>query len=321
MKKSGFAHVGILLVLVVVLLAVPVLNLEVTSRFNGGSAPQVKGVLIAKGGDDSGGSGGSGSSGDSGSRDSGKSSGGSSSGSSGGSSGSSGSSSDSSGGTTTLTPRPTIKTEIKVKKPEKVEKTETKELKTEVEVEDEVEKPEVRKIEIKEVAGHLEIETKNASPGATTTGVSGKTSKLEVQIGQGKTKTKIEIRAKGGSIEVRAKGIGALTNFPLSFDKSTGQLIVNTANGPVPIRVLPDQAASVAQTAGRESLIEKIELTGTATGSAEPVAFKIKGTRIGNLLGLLPVSASVETQVGAQTGQILSTTEPLWLRLFGALVR
>lgn len=303
MSKRGFSP--IIVVLAVSLLAlIPVLNSQTTARFSG---PAVKGELIARGGDDSG-SGSSG--GDSGgSHDSG--------GSSGGSSGSSGGSS----GSTNTPTAPQIEKPEKVKRPEKVE-IKQKKPEIENEVENEVEKPEVDRVEIKSSAsGELEVETKVASGSAVGRNRKGKTSQFTLNIATQSGQSQIEIKAENGEIQFEFQGVGALTNFPLTFDKATNTLIVNTPNGPKPIRVLPNQASETAKTAGVENLVEKIELVEAATGSAEPVVFKVSGKRTGNLLGLLPVSADVETQVGAQTGQILTTTEPLWLRIFGSLVR
>lgn len=315
MSKRGFAP--IIVVLAISLLAlVPILNINSTTKFSG---PAVKGELIAKGGDDDNkSSGGSGDSG--GSHDSGGSSGGSS-GSSNSSSGSSSGGSGGSSGSTTISTQKVEKPEKK-EKPEKVEfKIKLKEPEVENEVEDEIEneieRAEVERVEIRSSAsGELEIETKISTATAARKGKKA-TASGELTLGT----SEIKIKAQGNEIEFKFKGIGALTNFPLSFDKTTNTLIVNTPNGPRPIRILPDQASEVAETSGVENLIERIELAQTATGSAEPVAFKVKGKRVGSLLGIFPVTADVETEVGAETGQILTTTEPLWLRLLRPLIQ
>lgn len=329
MSKKGFSPIIIVLAISVLAL-VPLLGTKSTTKY---SNPSVKGVLIAKGDDSgsgeksSGGGSDSGSGSGSGSHDSGGSSGGSSGSSGGSSGGSGGSGSSSSGGSSSQTTRP--QAEIKVEKPEKREaktelKIETKDLETETEVENETKKPEVERVEIHgSASGELEVETKVGTSNSDRRNRRGKTPRFTLNIAtrSGESQSQIEVKAENGEIQFEFQGVGALTHFPLSFDKTTNTLTVNTPNGPKTVRVLPNQASEAAQNAGVENLVEKIELVEAATGSAETVVFKIAGKRTGNFLGLIPVTADVETEVGAQTGQILTTTEPFWLRLFGSLIR
>lgn len=321
-KSSGFAPV--IVVLAAGLLAlIPVLNLPVTSKTD--NSPSVNGVLIAKGGD-----GGESSGGDS-------KSGGDSGGSSGASSSKTTSSSETpkNSGPSATSPAPSVSpVKPKIPKVEKIEKETEKPKEVEVkktpseteienEIETELERPEIEKIEIKNVAGKLEVETKTATAAGLTKPGKNQVAKLSLKTGQGKNASEVEIEVENGQTKIKAKGTAALTNFPLSFDKTTGQLTVQTGNGPKVIRVLPDQAAQVAQTAGVANLIEKVELVEApgASTSTDATAFKITGKKTGNLLGLIPVSADVETQVGAQSGTVLSTTEPLWLRLLSGLIQ
>lgn len=285
--QKGFAPALLLLVAAVVLVTVPVLGTTVTTKPT--DNPSVKGVLIARGGDDSGGSSGGGDSGG-GSHDSG------------GGGGSSGASSGSDNKLTT-SPPPKLPERIREKNELEQPKVESKE----VEIEDEVEKPEVEKVDVHLAteAGELEIETEGTRSGrrhATSSGIS--VASLKIKSGE-------------NSIEFESHGVIAGTNFPLTFDKTTGQLFVNTPNGPRLIRVLPDQASAIATTSGVQNKIEDIQLL----ENNGVLNFEVHGKKTGNFLGLFPVSADVISNIDPATGQITSVTQPRWLQLFGNLLQ
>ncbi len=112
------------------------------------------------------------------------------------------------------------------------------------------------------------------------------------------------------------------SHFPISFDASTGGLIVRTGHGFKPIRVLPEHAAAIARTVGIGAKLEKIELTeetnkAVATDSA---SFKVTSIKFGKLFGFIPVSGEQETQVGAQTGTVLSNKQPLIFQLLSFFI-
>lgn len=349
-EQKGFVHFFLLIAVFGVVALVATSNIPVT--FTPTQNPNVKGVLIAKGGDDSGGSSGGG---DSSSHDSDSSS----------SSGGSGSrSSDNSGdsgkteNSSTTSPQSvknssvqstrevkTSQSNVKMEKEnEKVESKETNEenkttkankLENENEIENELENEEVKEVELKAKDGELDIEVKEAS-GSTRKlsqnhGPSQNKSKkvkltLGLQTGSSSAdlneKREVEIEADGNVLKISSKGIAAETNFPLSIDKNTGQLVVQTGNGPKVIRILPHQASQITLAAGVQNQIEDIEITeNTTPSSADTIEFKIKGVKLGSLLGFIPVNSSVETKIGAQTGNINQVTEPLWLRLLSPFMQ
>jgi hypothetical protein len=98
--------------------------------------------------------------------------------------------------------------------------------------------------------------------------------------------------------------------------------MVNTPNGPHPIGVLPDLVARVATESGIQDKIDNIDLLeASQSGDLNQNIFRVNGQRIGKLFGLIPIQASVQTNVSADSGTVLDTTEPFWLKLLGPFIR
>lgn len=138
----------------------------------------------------------------------------------------------------------------------------------------------------------------------------------------GKNGSEITIKTEDGRLKVESEGEDAVSNFPLSVDQSTGQLQVTTPNGVRTIRILPKQAAQVAQTAGVQNLIQNMQLDQNSNqNSQDKMVFKVQGVKTGSLFGLIPISMPVESEIGAETGDIVNVNQPLILTLLGRFIR
>lgn len=128
-----------------------------------------------------------------------------------------------------------------------------------------------------------------------------------------------EFKLSDDGLELESSSVSAISKFPISFDKSTKSLTVNTGNGTKQIRILPDEAASIATTSGIENEIEKIELVQGTNQNAE---FKIAGVRKGKLFGIFNINEPIETQIDASSGHIISTTTPSFIfQLLSAFIK
>lgn len=195
-----------------------------------------------------------------------------------------------------------------------------KEKEDENEIENEIEKPEVEKVEIDSTEGALELELKEANTPENKK--LGKVGNLKLKVRQGKVEQELEFKAEGEKLIVEEQNIGAETNFPLTFDKATGQLIVTTPNGPRIIRVLPSRASLIAKNAGIQNEIDKIEIQRSSIqGTNEDVVLKLTGKKTGSILGLIDINAPVETEIGAQTGKVININEPFWLKLLSPFIQ
>ncbi len=181
--------------------------------------------------------------------------------------------------------------------------------------ENEVETTDVDEFQISARDGEFELEAKEATEASRLARLRS-ASAIKVKL-NGKN---VELEAENDHINLKLGNIQAETRFPLTIDQATGQLMVITPNGPRPIRVLPDQASLVAQNAGVQNKIERLEIL-SSTSATDSVVIKLTGAKTGSILGIIPVNQPVETEIGAQSGQIVNVNAPFWLRLISPLIR
>lgn len=340
-NQQGFTH--LLAILVVGLGAGLFISslIPVSRHYNDGKSA-VAGVYLAKGGDDSSGSSGGGSSsgsgGGSGSHDSGSSGGSGSSGS--GSSGSSGggnSSGGSSGGGSAgsnATKTIVVPTQIapKIEKVETKLETKTPDLRVETETTLDRIKSDIRqgnlrvKFEIKN--GEVEVETKVKEAENETELESGAENEAVREVEAELEKADLKIATAPGQIALVNKGVGALTNFPLSVDPTTRQLTVTTPKGVKVVTVLPQKAVDnmlaahimddVVGEKVNNSLASIPNLVKLETRNGV-LGFDIKGTKTHKLLGFIPIKTGVEAFVSAENGQVVETNESFLAKILNRI--
>lgn len=146
-------------------------------------------------------------------------------------------------------------------------------------------------------------------------------------------KTGIKIATEGGKLLVTRNQIGALSNFPLQVDLNTNQLIVTTPTGTKTVTTLPDQAvqnmlaANVISRLGPQAIVEAAKTGQVATVSGiiqlglrnDVPVYEIPGIRDFKLLGFILVSAPVTAVVSAETGDLVTTEQPLITRIVDLL--
>lgn len=109
--------------------------------------------------------------------------------------------------------------------------------------------------------------------------------------------------------------IAALTDFPLSINAETKQLVVTTPAGQKTVWVLPGEAVDNLLATG---IVNKIETPpsglaaqdqlGTLTGVVEietrdnEIVYKIKGSKVHHVLGIIPITTPVTAFVSTDTG-------------------
>lgn len=324
--EKGVFHPYLLLSLILIIVGLVIASkLQMVKTYSLKDTSNVKGVLIAKEGGDSGSSGSAGSN-SSKSKDETK-------------SGSSGSSSSGSGGSTpteskteseTTTPAGTRietktepqkqKTEIRFGEGEKI-KTEVKEGRTRVDV----------------YSGGVKVryETKDGRViiKAETEEGQGVPEQELFKIKDRLSRADIKVATEGGKLVVARGEIGALSNFPLQVDLNTNQLIASTSAGSKILTVLPDQAVqnmlaanvisrldpaflkSAAESGGLTSVSGVITL-GERNGV--PV-YEIAGLRDLRLLGFIPIATPIKVIVSAETGQTVAQEQSLFANIIDLL--
>lgn len=131
-------------------------------------------------------------------------------------------------------------------------------------------------------------------------------------------------QADDNKLSVTKNQVTATTDFPLSIDVATKQLVVTTPQGQKSVTILPDQAVQNLLATG---LVNAIVPKNTDTGTRDQlgafdgtvkletqndeVIYKISGKKTHHLLGFIPVTTPVTAIVSADTGATLSRQQSL----------
>lgn len=85
------------------------------------------------------------------------------------------------------------------------------------------------------------------------------------------------------------------------------EVYIESENSKKKISVMPGQAAEINRREVKESLVENIELD-----IQDNAKYKITSRKSGKLFGFMPIDLKVETEVSAETGEVVRTTNPWW---------
>jgi len=134
----------------------------------------------------------------------------------------------------------------------------------------------------------------------------------------------INIATAGAKLAIITNGIPAVSDFPLRIDTATNALSVVTPAGEKVVTVLPDQAVQnliaaniidrlsgavvAANVATRSAITAVSQIINLGLEQGVPV-YEIVGLKDHRLLGFIPVTTTVTSQVSAQTGQVVSTSQ------------
>ena len=127
----------------------------------------------------------------------------------------------------------------------------------------------------------------------------------------------------GRSLSLTRKNVRAITNFPLSVNTVTNELVVMTPNGQKIVTILPDQAVRNLLSTGIISRVEPVVASDSASLSDsnkfdssiememkdDVLVYKIKGKRAHRLFGIIPVSTDVTAFTSVDTGSTVSVQQ------------
>ena len=125
-------------------------------------------------------------------------------------------------------------------------------------------------------------------------------------------------------LAVTSNQVTALTNFPLSINVETKELIVTTPAGQRVVTILPDEAVANLLATG---IINRVETSsadtatqgqlGALTGVVKleirnnEVVYKVNGVKTHRMLGFIPVTTPVSAFVSAETGTTLAKQQSI----------
>lgn len=207
-----------------------------------------------------------------------------------------------------------------IETPEPEEPTEADEQEAEDihdEIENEVEQGKVEKVEVhptseKPGEGTLKIERTNGF--STEKSVPSSTASLiSVQNSQSGA-VSISVN-KDGAVTLVNNGVTVTTTYPVIIDPKSQTIAVRTADGVTLINTLPSQALAEIDAADKPTTIQTAVL-GAQDGQAY---YEVTGTQDRKFIGLIPVTANIETKIDAQNGSIITVDRPWYLNLLGFL--
>jgi|GEM_PF-1839387 len=131
----------------------------------------------------------------------------------------------------------------------------------------------------------------------------------------------IKIATGPGNLTFAKNQIAATTNFPLSIDVGTNELVVTTPAGQKRVTVLPDEAIehllatgiiSEFNNATSSAALRQLNATSRirfTIRNGDPV-YEIEGRKTYRLFALIPVSQPVTAIVSSETGAVVATDKP-----------
>ncbi len=138
----------------------------------------------------------------------------------------------------------------------------------------------------------------------------------------------VRIATAGGQTALVNKGIGALSNFPLSINPVTRELTVTTPAGTKIVTVLPQQAIDNMLAAHVMDDVDGVKVNNELASVPDLVnlelvdgvlVYKVKGTKTHKLFGFIPIKTGVEAFVSAENGQVVTSTDSLLGRILNRL--
>lgn len=131
----------------------------------------------------------------------------------------------------------------------------------------------------------------------------------------------IKISTESGEPVLTKNNVGATSEFPLSIDVITKQLVVNTPAGQKVVTVLPDQAIknllatgiinSLSGTTGTDLTSRTPSLDGIAKLEIknDKLVYKVSGLKTRKILGFIPVTTDATAFVSADDGTTVATEQ------------
>ncbi len=185
------------------------------------------------------------------------------------------------------------------------------------EIENEIEQGEVENVELeptsgKQGEGTLKVERVNGTKSEKNVPISN-TPLVQLQNAQVGT-VAVGI-GRNGTITLVNNGVTVTTDYPVIIDPKSQTIAVRTANGVTLINTLPSQALDGVSATDKPTTIQTAVL-GAQDGQAY---YEVTGTQKRRFLGIMPVTANVQTKINANDGSLASVNRPWFLNLLGFL--
>lgn len=140
-----------------------------------------------------------------------------------------------------------------------------------------------------------------------------------IEIEERPSVQKLTLGVRDGFFTLMQNNVSVETEYPISVDPKTAEIMVTTPSGKKYISILPYEAV---ETTLRTKLINKIDI-GTKIKILDKdtqLQYQISGQREFNFFNVYSYTVPVVIDLSASTGEILSLDAPLWYKLVGNLI-
>lgn len=128
----------------------------------------------------------------------------------------------------------------------------------------------------------------------------------------------LKIKAEGDKFLLEQSGLIASTLYPIKINSKEKHIYVLTPTGERYLSFLPLDAA---QSALRARIISKLNYENMEISESEgKLTYNIKGEKIINIFNIVNYSYPVNVNISAQTGEVVSDTTPIWLKILGFVI-
>ena len=134
-----------------------------------------------------------------------------------------------------------------------------------------------------------------------------------VQIEERQDAKKISISLKDGNFIISQEGASAITGYAIDIDPEKNRLTLDTPTGEKYLSILPFDALESALRA--KAITKANNEDFKIAEESGNLSYAISGEKSVNLFNVYNLNMPIEAKVSASTGEILSTNEPVWLKL------
>ena len=134
-----------------------------------------------------------------------------------------------------------------------------------------------------------------------------------VEIEERENAKKIIITLVEGKFVITQEGVSATTAYPVSIDPEKNRFMVTTPSGEKYLAILPFEAMESVLRAKAVTKLSDNNFEITEEG--KDLSYAVAGEKSLNLFNVYDLNLPIEAKVSASTGEILSTNEPVWLKL------
>lgn len=135
-------------------------------------------------------------------------------------------------------------------------------------------------------------------------------------LGEAKIKAKVKIKNTVRGASLKSDNVEAKSKFPVSVNSKTSELTVTTPAGSRVVTILPDQA--VANMLREEKFATASSVT-LVENENNQLAYRIRAEKSKRFLGIFKVAIPVISEVSAQDGAILTTSQTTLSRILDLL--